>query len=833
MPGSRRAASPAEIFDALVYAPDRELGSWLSKHFEIVGAPRSALDRELRAGDVLVRRADGDYGHVAVLASPALRTVDAILAAGGTCERNSPGHYVRVIESGAFPHTRADDFSRRAVDDQGQIPKDQLILRPRPRGTEQERIDPTALLLGVTLANASRPATPAPQINVSMGANGKDGGEGETDSIGGTAEPLHWPSFSHHGFAADTAEDIARVRDPATPGEFNSPEHFLLGLSIQEMVDGWAKAGLISGGCFVLDSDQAGTPLPLDQWSFIVPDRSRPQDPYPLPAFVDPRAYGSAHWHWIVPDSHRDASSNFWSPSSLAKAVRNGNAVTLSIGDIVMLSGDLIGDFADFPAAAGSDWRARPVNIAKGLAATEPFAMSGARVMQFGRSGVRALGDINLLMRSTTDYAALQKEVVSSDKTWAAVRSLIAFLRKVRGPSGCSELLVLSRLMRQEEITLKNISRVAPWVTAQDYKDVVSSVRDADLGDLSKIDAKINSDLFQMVVTNGYYAELAMNNEKHFFPANWKAFEDAHLQALTLIEQQIPISPFPSDAAPIPAAAIAQTAYGLHFLSDGFASGHMRTPRAILGRAGSLLAGVMHDFDNKIGLLVKNDFGDTWRAYGDGHLQVPFAPPDFPRNINRDRAISAMGTAMKQLHYHAQRFFGDASHPEFQGILGRARGTAKGLLHDDAVKKSDPGEGTGRDAWLKMDAAAKIRFLRKHQPHPLSENPNWRSGTGNHPPLVVDAGGSPSIDPRHDYFIGQTLKEGRLYELQLNEDDTTNFTNEALLALLTPDAALSWLGAKEVWLANLLKKKLVRVERNIPGRVARSELLKVLPMELP
>jgi hypothetical protein len=412
------------------------------------------------------------------------------------------------------------------------------------------------------------------------------------------------------------------------------------------------------------------------------------------------------------------------------------------------------------------------------------------------------------------------------------MRALIAFLRKVRGPSGCSELLVLSRLMRHEEITLKTIGLVAPWLTAQDYKDVVLSVHAAGLGDLS---GKIDSDLFQMVITNGWYAKLATGNEKHFCPDNWPTFERAHSTALAMIEQQTAPSPFPNQLPPIPAAAIAQTAYGLHFLTDGFASGHMRTPRSRLAESGSLLSGVMHDFDNRMGLLVKNGFGETWRAFGDSHLEIPGFPHDSPLNVNRARAVSAVGAAVKQLHYHAQRFFGDSKHPEFQGALGRTRGTGKGLLHDDAVKNSDPGDlGAGRDTWLKMDANAKVNFLKKHRPVPLPVSPDWKSGTGNHPTLVeISADGSLSVDTQHKYYIGQTLTEGKLYELQLSEQDKINFTEEALFALLAPDAARSWLGTKEVWLANVFQKKLVRIDRGLREKAARATLLSALPLDLP
>ena len=127
-----------------------------------------------------------------------------------------------------------------------------------------------------------------------------------------------------------------------------------------------------------------------------------------------------------------------------------------------------------------------------------------------------------------------------------------------------------------------------------------------------------------------------------------------------------------------------------------------------------------------------------------------------------------------------------------------------------------------------------MRFLKKHQPLPLPVNPSWKSGTGNHPPLVaVDPDGSLSIDPHHDYYIGQTLADGKLYELQLSDHDTLDFTAEALFALLAPAAALSWLGAKEVWLANVLTKKLVRIERSFAGSKAREALLIRLPIALP
>ena len=85
-------------------------------------------------------------------------------------------------------------------------------------------------------------------------------------------------------------------------------------------------------------------------------------------------------------------------------------------------------------------------------------------------------------------------------------------------------------------------------------------------------------------------------------------------------------------------------AFACHYLSDLFASGHMRTPREALyygtgskigtllwtNNLGSALVKLMHDEDNRVGLNVENYSSKiggnsfvppkTWRAYGDKYL---------------------------------------------------------------------------------------------------------------------------------------------------------------------------------------------------------------------
>lgn len=69
-------------------------------------------------------------------------------------------------------------------------------------------------------------------------------------------------------------------------------------------------------------------------------------------------------------------------------------------------------------------------------------------------------------------------------------------------------------------------------------------------------------------------------------------------------------------------------AFGLHFGSDLFASGHTRTPRKELltvctETAGGLLANYMHDEDGRNGLSVVNARGDRWTALGDANFFDP------------------------------------------------------------------------------------------------------------------------------------------------------------------------------------------------------------------
>jgi carboxypeptidase C (cathepsin A)/GH25 family lysozyme M1 (1,4-beta-N-acetylmuramidase)/subtilisin family serine protease len=118
----------AQIFDTFVYSNSSRLGGRLSGNFEVVGLPRESLD-EVCAGDVMVRRSDGNSAHVSIIASPGVKTLEGLVAEGLTPESPTPGRYVHVIDGGAFPHESEDKYARQVADSTGRLLNDVLLLR--------------------------------------------------------------------------------------------------------------------------------------------------------------------------------------------------------------------------------------------------------------------------------------------------------------------------------------------------------------------------------------------------------------------------------------------------------------------------------------------------------------------------------------------------------------------------------------------------------------------------------------------------------------------------------------------------------------------------------
>ena len=226
---------------------------------------------------------------------------------------------------------------------------------------------------------------------------------------------------------------------------------------------------------------------------------------------------------------------------------------------------------------------------------------------------------MDLLKSNIKNYEGLKKEIQQgANKNWVKLKAIVEFLKKARGPTGCSEILMLSRLLRRESKSINSLlSLDVPWLKKSDVDQLYKIVPRESL-----INEGFELKFMQMVLSNGYFAELALKNGIHFAPLNWSVgFSHAQWDALRMIDDHINAPNLGPNRAPIPADAIALVAFGLHFMTDAFSSAHMRTPRDNLGEAGALLSKIMHDIDGKIGLYVKNGFGDKWRAFGDGLLR--------------------------------------------------------------------------------------------------------------------------------------------------------------------------------------------------------------------
>ena len=94
--------------------------------------------------------------------------------------------------------------------------------------------------------------------------------------------------------------------------------------------------------------------------------------------------------------------------------------------------------------------------------------------------------------------------------------------------------------------------------------------------------------------------------------------------------------------------ALALEGMANHFLTDMFAPGHLRTPRVALHNfchetTGALLSKCSHDEDNKQGMYVKNELGETWFALGDSKYF------DKENEVNRRKCKKAVVASVKEV----------------------------------------------------------------------------------------------------------------------------------------------------------------------------------------
>ena len=151
--------------------------------------------------------------------------------------------------------------------------------------------------------------------------------------------------------------------------------------------------------------------------------------------------------------------------------------------------------------------------------------------------------------------------------------------------------------------------------------------------DSGKLDYKDNNIPFLAAFPSSYVS-LAENNVDHFGWYNGKAYVKYHQAALDLaLKANQSSAPEKIDLL---RRALLTNAFADHFLTDGFASGHIRVPRTqslqwgqkngvnskAIGGINKFLHDNDHTYATTKGLLVTNARGDEWRTRSDGQLAV-------------------------------------------------------------------------------------------------------------------------------------------------------------------------------------------------------------------
>lgn len=137
------------------------------------------------------------------------------------------------------------------------------------------------------------------------------------------------------------------------------------------------------------------------------------------------------------------------------------------------------------------------------------------------------------------------------------------------------------------------------------------------------------------------YLEVVSQNYNHFGWNNMVAYVDYHGQALQFAKQSFDAKENdPQQSKFLLNKALVYNAYADHYLTDAFASGHIRVPRTqikewardtlpgtLRSSRGDLLSMFLHNTESinlrtrkEEGLRVQNAHGDVWLTRGDGHL---------------------------------------------------------------------------------------------------------------------------------------------------------------------------------------------------------------------
>ncbi|KAI5814854.1 hypothetical protein BZA77DRAFT_388902 [Pyronema omphalodes] len=148
------------------------------------------------------------------------------------------------------------------------------------------------------------------------------------------------------------------------------------------------------------------------------------------------------------------------------------------------------------------------------------------------------------------------------------------------------------------------------------------------------------------LATKTLYARIGWYNFDHFSPNSRQAYAACHSNAIEIAAEAGKNEERLKEA-------YYMEGWALHFLTDAFSSGHLRVPRRELHddnrvRAWTggpleipvwdIQAGYMHDEDSACGLLVRNEEGGEWIAFGDKEF---FGGHNLINRLHCERAAQA------------------------------------------------------------------------------------------------------------------------------------------------------------------------------------------------
>ncbi|MDY7232329.1 hypothetical protein [Hyalangium rubrum] len=220
------------------------------------------------------------------------------------------------------------------------------------------------------------------------------------------------------------------------------------------------------------------------------------------------------------------------------------------------------------------------------------------------------------------------------------------------------------------------------------------------------------------------YAMLANENQDHFAPRSWARYARHHREALEMAVRK--------DLD----AALVRNAFADHFLTDAFASGHLRVPRnALEGLSGALPTRKMHDEENVHGLWVQSASGFVWRSYGDDHLGT--------NPVHLTLTAHAVGLSLLRI-FKAYRLEGEALY-QLIDALGEAQ-----PLELTAGEMVDP-----RTLPRFLGDVAGLPSIREHLPVPLgtADEPDTANVLANYPPQVGPDGKRRKETPDFDAYF--------------------------------------------------------------------------------